>query len=105
MKLSRSKAVYTIVYGIAKRFEKEVKELISIASNIVLGFDEFLNKISQKNQTDICVQFWDKAKVFTRYLISIFLDKVSALDLLHALKSNVSTDILAKVIQISMDRM
>lgn len=53
MKLSRSKAAYTIVYGIAKAFEKEIEELISTTNDIVLGFDETLNKISQKNQMDI----------------------------------------------------
>lgn len=44
IKLSRSKT--TIVHGIAKAFEKE---LISIANDIMLGFNETLNKISQKN--------------------------------------------------------
>lgn len=103
--LSRGKAAYTIVYGRAKVFEKEFNELISIASDVVLGFDESLNKVSQKNQMDIAVRFWDEVKgeVITRYYTSAFLGKATALDLLDALKRNVPQNVLAKIIQMSMD--
>lgn len=105
MNLGKTKVAYTVVFGIAKYFENEMTNLLATTTEIVLGFDESLNKISQKKQMDIVFRFWDETKneVATRYFTSAFLGKSSALDLLQAVKTSVSTEVLAKVMQISMD--
>lgn len=73
--------------------------------NVVIGFDESLNKISQTSQMDVSVRFWNEAtdRVESRYLTSVFLHQTTARNLLNGLKNGISEIDLAKLLQISMD--
>ncbi|XP_071563117.1 uncharacterized protein [Temnothorax nylanderi] len=105
MKLGKDKALYTITYGITKHFQKELYLLIQNSNELVISFDESLNKICQKEQMDIVIRFWDdeKNETSTRYLTSTFLGHTTAIDLLEAFKGCVPPDMLKKMTQISMD--
>lgn len=105
MQLQRTKVAYTIVHGLAPHFQKELLTHVKNADYLVVGFDESLNKVSQRQQMDIHVKFWDLSKneVSTRYLSSVFLRKTCASDLLEGLKSALTVEVMRKVIQLSMD--
>lgn len=105
LKLSKSKASYNITYGLRNFFEQELIDLISLSDEVVVGFDESLNSVSNKQQMDIVIRFWnDKLnEVSTRYLTSAFLGKTKAVDLLTAFEVSIPKSIFNKIIQISMD--
>ncbi|XP_063230592.1 uncharacterized protein LOC134535429 [Bacillus rossius redtenbacheri] len=105
MELQRSKIGYLINHGIAPYFEKELKELVKKSSEIVIGFDESLNKVVQREQMDIHVRFWDEElnMVQSRYFTSVFLSSTRAQDLLKGLKNVLGHENLRKIIQVSMD--
>lgn len=71
----------------------------------VIGFDESLNKVEQKQQMDISIRYWDEQsqQVSTRYLTSIFLNHTTAEDLKEALKGALSNLGWKKMLQLSMD--
>ena len=46
MKLQRTKIAYTIVFGMAPYFSRELQNACNDSSYIVLGFDESLNKVA-----------------------------------------------------------
>jgi hypothetical protein len=62
IQLSRTKVGYTVVYGLAPYFEKTLTKNISDCTQIVLCFDESLNKVSQRQQMDLHIRFWDPEK-------------------------------------------
>ncbi|XP_063219581.1 uncharacterized protein LOC134529431 [Bacillus rossius redtenbacheri] len=105
MKLSKAKVSYTIVHGLAPQLERDLKAAISNCSHIVIGFDESLNKVVQKQQMDLTVRYWDDVKnvTCTRYLTSVFLGHSTAADLLYAFKSALTSALLHKILQVSMD--
>lgn len=72
---------------------------------IVVGFDESLNKVAQKNQMDLNIRFWnnEKDQVCSRYLTSCFLHHTTAEDLLEGLKAGLGEISTNKILQISMD--
>ena len=53
MKLQRDRMGYTITYGIAYQFQKDLINSVATCEHLVVGFDESLNKISQKQQMDL----------------------------------------------------
>ena len=105
LQIQRTKLSYLIVYGVAPYFEGELLKTCNDASHLVLGFDESLNKISQKGQMDLTVRFWDELKneVTTRYLTSTFLGHSTSADLLCAFTSAAGNAFLKKLLQVSMD--
>lgn len=106
MQLQRDKIGYLLAYGIAPFFEKELLDKVMKCDFIVIGFDESLNKVAQKQQMDLNVRFWDdsKSEIHTRYLTSIFLGRSRAIDLLDAFQNKLSANLnFGKVLQISMD--
>ncbi|XP_063218622.1 uncharacterized protein LOC134528886 [Bacillus rossius redtenbacheri] len=105
LQLGKSKVSYTIVHGLAPEFQKELHADISKSSHLVVGFDESLNKIAQKQQMDISVRYWneDDSITCTRYLTSAFLGHSTAADLLSAFKNSLPVNTLHKIIQVSMD--
>lgn len=105
MQLSKTKAAYTITYGISRYFKSQLATLIEQSDTLVIAFDESLNKVCQQQQMDIVVRFWDKTKneVSTMYFTSAFLGHTTANDLLEAFKGNVPVQMLQKMIQVSMD--
>jgi hypothetical protein len=105
MQLERTKIGYLIVFGIAPFFRSQLLDEVKASSNLVISFDESLNKISQSQQMDLVVRFWSNQnnEVTTRYLTSAFLKRATASDLLTAFLAAVDNIEIKKLIQISMD--
>lgn len=105
MQLKKSKVSYVIVYGIAPYFKQQLVQEIQPCTAFVVGFDESLNKISQKQQMDISLRFWNKQtnKVSSRYFNSVFLERTTANDLLNGLKNGLDGLNLDCILQLSMD--
>jgi len=59
IKLQRTKLTYTIVHGLAKHFLHELQDNIKKVDFFTIAFDESLNKISEKEQMDIFIRYWD----------------------------------------------
>jgi hypothetical protein len=105
MQLKRSKIGYSIVYGIAPFFKTQLNKDISQCKYFSVGFDESLNKVSQKTQMDVNIRFWsdDCDTVCTRYYTSSFLNRTTANDIRHNFKIALADLDLSAMIQISMD--
>ncbi|XP_043468991.1 uncharacterized protein LOC122503272 [Leptopilina heterotoma] len=105
LKLHKDKVSYGVAFGIAPYFQKELVNKLKNREFLVIGFDESLNKVAQKNQMDLNIRFWDvdKNQVSCRYLTSVFLHHTTAEDLLDGLKFGLSEIDLQKILQISMD--
>lgn len=101
MELQRTKLSFTIVFGLAPFFKRNLTNQISKCDQFVITFDESLNKVSQ----DLVVRYWneEEKKVNTRYLTSSFLSKAQAVDLLEAFMSSLDALGKAKLLQVSMD--
>ncbi|GBO00918.1 hypothetical protein AVEN_2551-1 [Araneus ventricosus] len=86
MQLGRDKMAYMIVYGIAPFLKQNLLDEILVSEHFVVGFDESINKVSQKQQMDINIRVWDRCenRVKTWYLTSAFLGRTRAPDLLEA---------------------
>ncbi|GBN09360.1 hypothetical protein AVEN_156319-1 [Araneus ventricosus] len=91
-------------------FEKELSDKFNKCEFLAVGFDESLNKVTQKQQMDSKVRFWDEQKknnnnkVCTRYLTLVFLGRTRSIDLLQAFKDGLKfVDLKKKILQISMD--
>lgn len=105
MQLSKDKIAYMIVYGISLHIRDIILEKIIPCEYFVLGFDESFNKVSQKQQLDVNVRFWDSSdnNVKTVYFTSAFLGRTTASHLLEALLESSKPLDLKKLIQLSMD--
>ena len=106
MRLQRTKIAYTIVFGLAPYFFRELQNMCSACDYIVIGFDESLNKVAQKGQMDVFVRFWndENNRVCTRYYGSAFLGHATAADIMTAfLEEAIKGLDIAKLLQISMD--
>lgn len=105
MKLGKDKTSYSIVYGLAPYFRKTLLNNINSADYYIIGFDESLNKYSQKQQLDISIRFWNENsnEVSCRYLSSVFLTESKANDLLNGIKDGLSGLDWRKIVQVSMD--
>ncbi|CAN7990687.1 unnamed protein product [Ixodes hexagonus] len=89
MQLGKDKVGYTISHGIGPYFqEKSLVSLSILPCHIWWLFDESLNKVTQKEQMDVLIRYWDQtdATVKMRYLTSCFLGHTCAADLASALK-------------------
>lgn len=107
VELGRTKVGYLITHGLAPFFTDQLMKVLSTCDEIVVGFDESLNKISQHQQMDVSVRFWDDVKdtVTSRYLGSAFLSSTTAQDLLDGLKKCMkqNSSMICKITQVSMD--
>lgn len=105
MQLGRDKMAYTILFGIAPYFKQCLMEELLDSDHYVIGFDESLNKVSQRQQMDLNVRYWCPKDnyVKTRYLNSAFLGRSRCEDLLVAFQDSTSPLNLKKLLQISMD--
>ncbi|KAJ8884166.1 hypothetical protein PR048_016023 [Dryococelus australis] len=104
LQLQRDKIGYCITFGLALYFRDEVSKMLE-GKHMVIGFDESLNKVSQKQQMNITVRFWDSKYdgLVTRYHTSVFLGRSTASHLLTAFKSGIINLFVSNVIQVSMD--
>lgn len=100
-----TKAAYTVSHGLAPYFLKELQNNLSKADEIVVYFDEALNKIVQKGQMDIFVRWYNEntSSVVTNYYTSIFLGHCAADDLLSGFLKALEHVPLKKIMQVSMD--
>lgn len=105
IQLQKDKMGYVIVHGIAPYFKTILFHEIELADVITVGFDESLNKVSQMQQMDIDIHYWDNSKdeVVVRYWSSAFLGHTTASDLLAAFNKEIPPHFMKKVINISMD--
>lgn len=105
IQLQRDKIGYLIAYGIAPFLKNELLKKVNQSQFVVIGFDESLNKVAQKQQMDINIRFWDEEskEVSTRYLTSVFLGRSTAHHILEAFKEGIQLLDKKKIIQISMD--
>ncbi|XP_047990547.1 uncharacterized protein LOC125229685 [Leguminivora glycinivorella] len=105
MRLQRTKIAYTVLYGLAPYFFRQLKEECCDCDVITIGFDESLNKVAQKGQMDIFVRYWDNEKnqVRSRYYGSAFLGHATADDLLKAFLATTDGIDTKKILQVSMD--
>ncbi|KAJ8665773.1 hypothetical protein QAD02_007435 [Eretmocerus hayati] len=103
--LGRTKLSYSITHGLALYFAEELISSASHADGIVVGFDESLNQVLQKNQMDVAIKFFNKStgEVETRYLTSVFLQHCKAEDLLKALLQALFGLDLELLAQVSLD--
>lgn len=60
MKLGNDKIYNNIVYGLVPYFRNSLIKSTDKSDYYVVGYDESLNKFSQKQQLDIVIHFWDK---------------------------------------------
>lgn len=79
-----------IVYSLAPFFARELGNLVKSCDFYVIGFYEFMNKYSQKQQMDIMLRFLDLTvqNVKSRYFTFTFLNSTTAEDLLNTLKKH-----------------
>ena len=105
MEFSRQKIAYMNVYGLAKYFNDMLLEELKSCKDIVICFDESVNKVAQRQQMDIAVRFWNKEtdEVSTRYLSSAFLGRTKATNLVFEFKAKVGDDLLKLLEMVSMD--
>ena len=70
-----------------------------------MSFDESMNKVTQNEQMDIVITFWNKLdnEINTRYFTSVFLGHTRANDLLEAFQKALSDFDMYNLIQVSMD--
>jgi len=105
VQLQRTKLSYLITYGLARHFKLEFDDELSNCSYYTVEFDESLNKVSQKEQLDVHIRYWNdiKKEVCVRYFTSVFLGHTNAVELLKALKEAIKFLNFRNIIQISMD--
>lgn len=106
IQLGRDKMAYLIVHGISPLFEQHLIDEVSTTKFFVLGFDESINKVTQKQQMDLNIHFKNEVdkEISTLYLTPVFLGRTRACDLLSAFtEATRHLDINKKLLQLSMD--
>ncbi|XP_077511308.1 uncharacterized protein LOC144121784 [Amblyomma americanum] len=105
MQLGKDKVGYTICHGIGPYFQEKLLSSLSSVPYLVIAFDESLNKVTQKEQMDVLIRYWDQtdATVKTRYLTSCFLGHTCAEDLSVAFRKATEGIKQMKILQVSMD--
>ena len=71
-KCSSTKVAYLVAFGIAPNFRDDLIEKIHQSECFVISFDESLNKVTQTEQMDIIVHYFEQDRVMTRYLDFLF---------------------------------
>lgn len=102
MSVSRSKMSRDLYFGVAPYIQELLLKSIGNQA-VVLCFDESMNDITQTEQLDFNVRYFDAASnhVTNRYLNSAFLGRTRAKDLLEAIKVSVTTGSPISVVTIS----
>ncbi|KAH8033255.1 hypothetical protein HPB51_008654 [Rhipicephalus microplus] len=105
VQLGKDKVGYTICHGIAPYFRNMLLSSLVNVSYLVVCFDEALNKVTQKQQMDALIRYWDAAddSVKTRYLTFCFMGHTCAEDLASAFRQAVEEIRGSKILQVSMD--
>ena len=104
--LNPSKCSHVICHGIAPFFKTLLLDELKEALFYIMSYDKSLNHITQTDQMDLIVRFWDnnKKKVQVRYFDSGFLGHTGAKQLIEIFYELTEKLIPTRLIQISMDR-
>lgn len=107
MEMGRTKAGYIVTHGLGPYFSNQVLKSVEHCTELVVAFDETLNKISKRQQLDVGIRFWsaEKNQVEVAYVGSAFLSSTRSADLSEGLKSCFSPNpaLIPRICQISMD--
>lgn len=60
MQLGKDKVGYTICHGIGPYFQEKLLASLSSVPYLVVAFDESLNKVTQREQMDVLIRYWDQ---------------------------------------------
>ena len=103
--LGKTKTRYTVIYGIASEFKKQLIYKINASPFYTVSFDESLNSQVQMSQMDVGVRYWDNTKniVETRYFDSKFMRRPNADVLLKNLDESISSLNRGQFLQLAMD--
>jgi len=63
MQLQRTKLAYTIVHGLGPLFRSGLLNELENGRHYVIDVDESLNKVSQTQQMNLTIRFWDIKKI------------------------------------------
>lgn len=99
------KTSYLASFGIGAFLQDQLKMKIEKSTNVVLLFDETLNKELQEKQMDLHVRLWDvDRKVRTYYFDSFFLGHARANNILEKLDEALTKKFSHRqILQLSMD--
>lgn len=100
-----SKVSYTSTFGLGPYFEDKLYDILEKVPIYTVSFDESYNKVTNKEQMDFNVRYWDdsRSQIVNRYLGSQFLGHTTAGDLLSAFNEGTRRLDESKMLQIGMD--
>ncbi|KAJ8403281.1 hypothetical protein AAFF_G00354980 [Aldrovandia affinis] len=100
-----TKCSYLVCFGLSPYFHDQLVEKIKNAKCYSISFDESLNRISQNEQIDFVVRYWDDDtdQVAVRYFGSEFLGCTTAADLMKGFQEGTAQLNPKSLLQISMD--
>ena len=78
--LGKTKTRYTVIYGIASEFKKQLIYKINASPFYTVSFHESLNSQVQKSQMDVGVRYWNNRKKIaeTRFFDLKFMRRPNA---------------------------
>ncbi|KAH8025461.1 hypothetical protein HPB51_008376 [Rhipicephalus microplus] len=105
VQLGKDKVGCTICHDIAPYFRNMLLSSLVNVPYLVVCFDKALNKVTQKQQMDVFIRYWDAAddSVKTPYLTSCFMGHTCAEDLASVFCQAVEEIKGSKILQVSMD--
>ena len=100
-----TKCAYLTCFGLAPYFHEQLVDMVRSTACYSISFDECMNRISQNEQMDLIIRYWDgnTNKVAVRYLGSEFLGHATAVDILTHFKQGISRLDPKRLLQVSMD--
>ena len=103
--LGKTKAKYTMLYGIAPEFKKQLIYDINASPFYTVSFDESLNSQVQMSQMDVGVRYWNNRKNIaeTCYFDLKFMRRPNADVLLKNLDESISSLNRGQFLQLAMD--
>ncbi|KAH8027108.1 hypothetical protein HPB51_002262 [Rhipicephalus microplus] len=105
VQLGKDQVGYTVCHGIAPYFRNMLLSSLVNVPYLEVCFDEALNKVTQKQQMDVLIRYWDAAddSVKTRYRTSCFMGHTCAEDLASAFCQALEEIKGSKILQVSVD--
>lgn len=99
-----TKCAYLVCFGLSTYFHDLLVEKVRSAECYTISFDECMNPVSQNEQMDFIVRYWDNdsGQVSVRYFESQFLGHARASDLLNNFKEGTQQLEPKRLLQVSM---
>ena len=100
-----TKGAYLTCFGLSPYFHEQLVNMVRSTTCYSISFDECMNRISQNEQMDFIIRYWDgnTNKVAVRYLGSEYLGHATAVDILPHFKQWISRLDPKRLLQVSMD--